>query len=70
MHCCYAHSECLNGTIECIKNYCNTTEGLLSETQLGSLKSDILHLFHFQYQHKEHVLIDLRHIRNSQLSKQ
>ena len=65
-----ACSECLNGSIKCISDFCNTTEGSLSDYQLGLLKSDILHLFHFQFQHRRHILIDLRHIRTNQLGKQ
>ena len=62
-----ACSECLNGSIKCIHDFCNTTEGSLSDYQLGLLKSDILHLFNFQ---RQPILIDLHHIRKKQQGKQ
>ena len=65
-----ACSECLNGTIKCIRDFCNTTDGSLSDDQLGLLKSDMLHLFHFQFQHNDrHILIYLRNIRITRLGK-
>ena len=60
----------MNGSIQCIRDFCNTTEGSLSDYQLGLLKSDIFHLFNYQLQQRQHILIDLHHIRKNQIGKQ
>lgn len=36
--------------------------GEINSTQLKLLKDELIQLFHFQYSHNGHVLIDVRHI--------
>lgn len=54
------YSQCLNGNVTCFEDYVPETSGNLTSSQLQLLKSEILQAFNFQFNHDEHVLIDIR----------
>lgn len=56
------HSECLDGNVTCFEDYVPSTTGQLNKEQLLQLKDELVQLFYFQYNHEDHVLIDIRHI--------
>ena len=43
--------------------------GSLTDEQLDILRNDIYHIFFFQFQLSQHVLIDLRYVRENPISK-
>lgn len=54
--------ECINGTHTCFVNHTVDDNGQLSNNSLDSLKEQLIQVFNFQFNHKEHLQVDIRHI--------
>ena len=57
-----SNSECINGTHTCFVNYTVNDNGQLSNSSLENLKNQLIQVFNFQFNHKEHLQVDIRHI--------
>ena len=62
----FSFSECLDGKVSCFEDYVPDNSGRLNASQLGLLKEEVMQVFYFQYNHNEHVLINIRHIHQQQ----
>ena len=56
------NSECINGTHTCFVNYTVDEDDRLSNSSLENLKKQLIQVFNFQFNHKEHLQVDIRHI--------
>ena len=48
--------------MSCLEDYVPDSSGRLNASQLNLLREEIMQVFYFQYNHDEHVVINIRHI--------
>ena len=58
----FSNSECINGTHTCFVNYTVDENQHLSNSSLENLKNQLIQVFNFQFNHREHLQVDIRHI--------
>jgi hypothetical protein len=56
------YSECLNGTYNCSVDFDVDSKGYLSSDSLERLTNDLIQVFNFQYNHKDHEHFDIKFI--------
>lgn len=52
----------MDGVTTCFEEYVPSSMGTINDTQIQLLKDELTQLFYFQFNHNEHVMIDIRHI--------